>query len=433
MGGFVAWLGLFAAVAIGPSGQDPAAVPAVRVPLNADGAVDLAAVVRELGRATATPVEAEPAAVDLPAAGRSRALTVQYLTDALRPDVRVEVSPDAVTFAIGPDPANAAGSPDWARRLRDLATRTRAEADRRGRYGFRARPSYRPNDPGRPTVCLVHGLNSTSGVFRHLIPPLEAAGYGVVTYDFPYNRDLDETAADYARDWHDFRRRRGEEARWVVVAHSMGGLLARWHAETARPEEPVEVAALLLIAPPNHGSELARGHALLQAVEALKVVRDGRRADSLATLGDGLGAAAEDMTPGSAFLGALNAHPRRAGVSYRIVAGDVGLLDAEARRRVEARLAAAGRFGGLAGLGGFLAGGLAGPLDEITDGRGDGCVAVASARLVGVDEFRILHADHLELIRAPLLHRDAGPVAALPLIREWLRAVAPTPAGPADR
>jgi hypothetical protein len=26
-------------------------------------------------------------------------------------------------------------------------------------------PSYRANDPGRPTICLVHGINSSSGGF----------------------------------------------------------------------------------------------------------------------------------------------------------------------------------------------------------------------------------------------------------------------------
>ena len=48
--------------------------------------------------------------------------------------------------------------------------------------------SYRPNDPTRPTICLVHGLNSSSGGFVHMIPWLEQAGYGIVVYDYPFNR-----------------------------------------------------------------------------------------------------------------------------------------------------------------------------------------------------------------------------------------------------
>ena len=59
-------------------------------------------------------------------------------------------------------------------------------------------------------------------------------------------------------------------------------------------------------------------------------------------------------------------------------------------------------------------------LDEITDGLGDGCVSVVSTRLDGVADHRTLHANHLELIRAPLLFPEAGPVAAMPDLLRWL-------------
>ncbi len=123
------------------------------------------------------------------------------------------------------------------------------------------------------------------------------------------------------------------------------------------------------------------------------------------------------MTPGSDYLRRLNARPRRAGVRYRILAGDSAYLSDQARRQLEARL----RFAGLAGeIGRAVAGGVSTPLDEITDGLGDGCVSVASTRLDGVADHRTIHANHLELIRAPLLFPDPGPVASMPAILEWL-------------
>ena len=53
-------------------------------------------------------------------------------------------------------------------------------------------------------------------------------------------------------------------------------------------------------------------------------------------------------------------------------------------------------------------------LDELTDGTGDGCVAVERTRLEGVADHVTIHANHAELIRAPLLFPDPGPVACMP-------------------
>ena len=412
------WWLVAALLVLGGTPPDDREPLVVRVPLTAGAQLDLASVVDELAEATGTRLEQPAAKVGLPVVGRTRGLTIQSLTDALQPGVSMDLTSAAATFTIRPDPANQRGSIAWNRRLADLAQRSRVEADRRGRYGFRARPSYRPADPARPTVCLIHGLNSTGAVFKHLSPALEAAGYGVVTYDFPYNRDLDETSADFGRDWEEFRRVEADSRRWVIVSHSMGALLARSYIESAQADDPVEVAALIMLAPPNHGSHLAHGQTLLQTIQTLQSVQGQRRTDPLAYLGDGLGAAADDLSPHSDYLNALNAHPRRKSVAYRIIAGDAAYLNRDARRQVEARLTTAGRFGG---FGRLLAGGIKGQLDEITDGLGDGCVAVASARLDGVAEFQILHANHLELIRAPLLFPDAGPIVSLPLLLGWIK------------
>ena len=235
-----------------------------------------------------------------------------------------------------------------------------------------------------------------------------------MTYDFPYNRDLDETSPAFGRDWLDFRRKSGDTRPWAIVAHSMGGLLARSYVE-GEAGFAGDVSALILIAPPNGGSTLAKGQTFLQMVQNLQAIQGTRRTDPLALLGDGLGAAADDMTPGSAYLRGLDSRPRREGVRYRIIAGDSAYLGAEARRRVEGQMKLMG------GLGRMVAGGLSASLDEITDGLGDGCVAVASTRLAGVADPRVLHADHLELIRAPLLlFPEPGPVASMPEILRWL-------------
>jgi pimeloyl-ACP methyl ester carboxylesterase len=250
-----------------------------------------------------------------------------------------------------------------------------------------------------------------------MFEPLEDAGYGIVVYEFPYNRDLDETSAAFARDWADFRQKNGEKLPWSIVAHSMGSLLARAYVEDDQLYRN-DVRSLILIAPPNHGSSLSKAQTLLQTLQSVQAMNGAKRTDPLALLGDGLGLAADDMTPGSTYLNALNAHKRREGVHYHILAGDVGYLNTETRRQIDARSSGRGVLGG---IGRMVASGVSSQLDEITDELGDGCVSVASTKLEGVEAPRVLHANHLELIRAPLLFPDPGPVVSMPEILEWLR------------
>ena len=138
-------------------------------------------------------------------------------------------------------------------------------------YGMRALASYRPNDPARPTVCLVHGLNSSSGGFVHMIPWLEEAGYGIVIYDYPFNRRIDESCAAFARDWAAFRRRVGEQLPWAIVAHSMGALLARSLVEDDATWAG-DVSSMILIAPVNQGSHLARVQTVIQFMNGLQSI-----------------------------------------------------------------------------------------------------------------------------------------------------------------
>jgi pimeloyl-ACP methyl ester carboxylesterase len=393
----------------------------VRIPLSESSEVDVAEVVDRLSRVSELSVPRPPSPLLLPLAGRAAPLTRTLLRETLGPDAALEVHPRELEITLATRVKGPALRGEWERRLRDLSDRAGREIDRRSRYGMHPRPSYRPDDPTRPTVCLIHGLNSTSGVFVHMLGPLEEAGYGVVSYDFPYNRDLDETSAAFKRDWAEFRRKTGDDRPWAIVAHSMGSLLARSYVEDDSAFAR-DVSSMILIAPPNQGSSLARAQTFLQMVQGLQAMNGTRRTDPLALLGDGMGAAADDMTPGSAYLRDLGGRKRREGVIYHTLAGDLGYLNAKARRQVEAQINGRGMLGG---IGRMVANGVSSALDEITDGLGDGCVSVASTRLDGVPDHRVLHANHLELIRAPLLFPDPGPVASMPDILGWLRLDSP--------
>lgn len=99
-----------------------------------------------------------------------------------------------------------------------------------------------------------------------------------------------------------------------------------------------DVSSLILIAPVNQGSQLAKVQTIVQISRGLKAIKGKDATKAMLGLSDGLGQAAEDMLPGSTFLKALNARPRRAGVAYHILAGDRGFLTREGRAQIEGRL-----------------------------------------------------------------------------------------------
>jgi pimeloyl-ACP methyl ester carboxylesterase len=394
----------------------------IRVAIDERGTIDAAQLVTTLSDQIGLTLPRPPQPSRLPIRGVAGALITRTITETLGPAVSVSLEPDALVIRLLPKNPADGTLEDLRQRVRSLSAQLDRLSRREQRYGMRALSSYRPNDPARPAVLLVHGMNSSSGSFVHMIPLLERAGFGVVVYDYAFNRDLDELAPAFARDWKAFRERVGERRAWAVVTHSMGALLARWYVEGQ--SYGGDVSALVLVAPPNGGSAAARAQTILQLIQGTEAV-NGRQASALAQLGDGLGEAASDMLPGSAFLTRLQGCSRRPGVRYYVIAGDRGFLDEPARRRLEGRLGLVMRNGGILGsLTRLASHDVTRQLDELSDGTGDGCVSVASTRLDGATEHVVLHANHVELIRGPLLYPDPGPVICMPYVLRWLGAAA---------
>jgi pimeloyl-ACP methyl ester carboxylesterase len=413
------------AVLTGPSDGALSTPLDVRVPLTERGEVNLSSVVAAIAREAGLPpvkaVESKP----LPLTGLSGALTLTMLKEHLGPGFTIDAADGSLRVRL---PAGRTTLEALKTRLDGLAAQIERESLRTQRYGLHALGSYRPNDPARPTLVLVHGINSSSGSFVHMIPLLEQAGFGIVVYDFPFNRDLSESVEQYAADWKQFRREFGDRRPWSILTHSMGALIARGYVEG--DDYGGDVDDLVMIGPPNQGAAVAKAQTLLQFVEELQSVKGGQ-GNALAGLSEGLGEAADDLTPNSAFLKTLNSHPRREGVRYHVLAGSAGFLSKSARARVEAHYATVSRAPGFLGsLARVVLRDLDAQLDELTDGLGDGCVSIASTRLEGVTDHQILHVNHVELIRAPLFFADPGPVAGMPFV---LRSLGKPPAASGTR
>jgi pimeloyl-ACP methyl ester carboxylesterase len=397
----------------------------IEIPLDPSGGLPVAEVVGALGHASGVAIDRPAVSLSLPTRGLGGSLTRTLLGECLGPDVSLVFRPGVVVLVVAEEALGATRRADWKRRLEELSARSQQAASRQQAYGMRALASYHPNDPHHPTVCLVHGLNSSSGGFVHVTPLLEQAGYGIVVYDYPFNQRLADSCAQFRRDCIAFRKTAGENQPWAIVAHSMGALLARSYVERAGRMDQ-DVASLIMIAPVNQGAHVARIQPVFQTVSSLFAINSKRTSQALAQLSDGIGQAADDLLPGSAFLQSLNSAPKARGVPYHILAGNSGLIPRDIRLQAQNQLEAASRGNGLLGVFSRVANrDLGSLLDELSDDSGDGCVAVARTRLPGAEDHITIRANHAELIRAPLLYPDDGPVPCMPFVLRWLRADLP--------
>ncbi|MEM6330576.1 MAG: hypothetical protein AAF790_10045 [Planctomycetota bacterium] len=292
-----------------------------------------------------------------------------------------------------------------------------------GRYGLRLEPAA-----GRSprVVVSVHGFNAGRESAERLLGPARGAGLRCGTFAYPNDQPLEKSAELLSEELRRLRLR-WPAARVALVTHSMGGLVARACVEDDRLAQG-NVSHLIMVAPPTHGSRLAPYAVGTDLWEHWLCRRTGgpyaRIRDAIA---DGLGEAADDLTPGSPFLQRLNARGRNPAVAYTLILGAGGGVTDEqlrwARKRMRRALAGIGARSTAERLDRCLA-----DMDEFVTGRGDGVVAVKRARLAGVDDVVVLPFGHLSVLRGA----DAGAASrpaptAADVILQRLRS--PAPAG----
>lgn len=271
-------------------------------------------------------------------------------------------------------------------------------------------------DESRPMVVLVHGLDCNRRNWSSMTDLLQRDGDQVAYFTYPSDQPLADSAELLARHMIPLRQA-FPRLRVDVIAHSMGGLVARDYIEG--PEYAGGVEHLILIAPPNHGSKWARYRILLEAEEHYYLWRDEPNWSWTWMITDGLGEAGRDLRPDSRFLEELNARPRRAGVKYTVIAGTqhpgyrwaANCLDRTAAW-IPDRIS---HWWGVRQCGRAIER-TAERLDHHVSSS-DGPVSLTSTELDGVDDIVVLHADHTTL------YYGAGdsPPAAWPTIHNRLR------------
>ena len=374
----------------------------VRVPL-VDGRLSAG----QLSRAVGVPVPLPTDDVGVDIRGVGGWVVTRALNKALGDGCSIRVAADAlvVRYDTARLPRTAAEAKDVVQAFTATAADESTAAQAR-LLGLLLPPRV---DESRPIVVLVHGLDCNRGNWASMAALLAGEALQPAYFTYPSDQPIERSAALLAR--HMAALRDLYPATPVhVIAHSMGGLVARAYVEGRAYAGGVD--RLILIAPPNHGSRWARYRLLLEAREHYNLWQSEPDYSPTWAVTDGLGQAGADLMPGSEFITALNALPRRAGVRYTIITGDRHegwRLAGDAIGSVEGLVpeAAEGWWGVRHALGAVDR--LADRAREQSNGT-DGPVAIDSARLDGVDDFVLLPADHTSLY-ARATEEQPAPIA----------------------
>jgi pimeloyl-ACP methyl ester carboxylesterase len=171
------------------------------------------------------------------------------------------------------------------------------------------------------TVLLVHGLDEPGRIWDDLAPAIGREGLEVLRFDYPNDQPIRDSADLLERAVGGVLRSGG---RLDVVAHSMGGLLARdlltrpgagWARDA--------VGRLITAGTPNAGSPLARTRWLAEVREQLArwVDSPGWMPPGSASPRGVRGGAGADLMPGSPYLTELNARGLPQGPTITVIYG----------------------------------------------------------------------------------------------------------------
>ena len=322
------------------------------------------------------------------------------------------IAPDAITTTIEPDGVTVRiDRAALASHLKDVFERMQQWVDDAmtvpadTRYGITV---VTRDDPRAPlealpagvsrVVVIIHGLDDPGWHWRDMAPALLDEGHIVLRFEYPNDQAVSDSTDLMAMEFAVLRRRGVLHA--DIVAHSMGGLVARdlltrkayYHGDGTGGDRFPAVGRLVMIGTPNHGAPMARLRGVTEVGELISRWISGR-GRWLDTLADGAGEAGRDLLPESEFLRRLNARAHPDDTAYTIVVGRVSPVSPDEVQRMLDRLQ---RLTGDASP--VAMSGVSRALQAMVNGLGDGLVSIDSARLEGITDVVIAETDHLGLI-----------------------------------
>ncbi|MCK4873074.1 MAG: hypothetical protein KAS72_10145 [Phycisphaerales bacterium] len=269
-------------------------------------------------------------------------------------------------------------------------------------------------------IVLVHGMDDPGKVWRSLIPPLVKEGFAVCEFGYPDDQPIADSTALFISQLTEMRSLGVSSI--TLVAHSMGALVCRealtnqayYDGKTAGLDTLPSVNRLIMVAPPNQGSQLAR---FRFAAEIRDQMVHGLSGDGVlfGSIFDGAGEAKFDLLPHSDFLTTLNARSMPTDLPITIIAGDVSPVTVgriEPLIHVLREAAPDDLAESISELDRALRG--------LAQEFGDGVVTLESTRLDGVDDYVIVPGNHITMIRNVRSGNERIP-PAVPIILDRLR------------
>jgi len=323
--------------------------------------------------------------------GRGARITMDLLNKVMQPCVNVQPDGDELRILVDRESAQ-----QWVNDCKQDVRSLWSKIDWRSEtpdYGLELIGDATTNE--KDIVVLVHGLNSRPEDLVSLIPIINKAELVPAAIRYPNDQPIPESAKLLSRE---LRKLKSEYPNRKVrlLTHSMGGLVARAVVETDL--DPGNVSQLIMIAPPNQGSSLARVATFMDCYEFFTSA-DHRRAGVLVeSVSDGLGEAAADLKPRSVFLDRLNRQKRNANVRYTILLGTGGPMsevEMNALRETVRDYTDDHRF--MRFISSKFNAALDG-LDEVVAGQGDGAVACERGKLDGVRDTVELPFSHANIL-----------------------------------
>jgi pimeloyl-ACP methyl ester carboxylesterase len=247
-------------------------------------------------------------------------------------------------------------------------------------------------------VIFIHGLNSHPHTVRHLSDIANRNGLAAASFNYPNDQPIEDSARMLSAELKRWKTQRPQQ-RISLVTHSMGGLVAR-----AVIEDPAldagNVSRLIMVSPPNHGSNLSQFAFGLDIWEYLdRGNRDTTETNLFySSIEDGLSEATVDLEPASIFLTKLNRRQRNPQVRYTIILGSGGGCSREDLENARGYIQAAAKRSNWAKFAGSKIDAAIADLDEVVTGYGDGAVAVKRGRLAGVEDTLVLGFDHVGVL-----------------------------------
>jgi len=288
-------------------------------------------------------------------------------------------------------------------------------------YGLRAFEQPESSVKGNvqtTEVILVHGLDDPGKVWMNLAPVLVKEGFSVWVMTYPNDQPITESAQFFLK--HLKLHNASGKGSISIVAHSMGGLVAREmltdpllsYTENADKGELPDVEQLIMVGTPNHGSGLAQFRIFTEFRDQLGNLFKGDY-HWLRGIIDGAGEAGIDLIPGSKFLKRLNSRPHPYNVSMLVIAGMMSQRQKNEIEKFSHNLEVK-----LPGDTRVAAKKMENVLLSVSKQVGDGLVSVNSARLSGVP-LKIVQGTHLSMIRNIRAGSQRIP-PAIPIIIEQL-------------